>query len=86
MKTEKFLIKGGKPLTGKISISGAKNSALPLMAATLLCPGKHKIKNVPLLKDVITMAQLLKSLGTEVQLQDGVGKRDTSNMNSLRAD
>ncbi len=86
MKTEKFLIKGGRALKGTVRISGAKNSALPLMAATLLCPGRHRIENVPSLRDVLTMAELLRSFGAEVQLQNGTCEIDTSNVNKFRAD
>jgi UDP-N-acetylglucosamine 1-carboxyvinyltransferase len=60
---DKIVIEGGKPLNGKIRISGAKNAALPLLAATLLCPGTHILHNVPDLRDTRTMLQLLQMLG-----------------------
>ena len=60
---EKMIIEGGKPLYGEIAISGAKNAALPLMAATLLAPGKHILKNVPDLRDTRTILTLLEELG-----------------------
>jgi hypothetical protein len=50
-----FVIRGGKPLKGRVQISGAKNAALPVMAATLLSPGVHTLRNVPVLRDTITM-------------------------------
>lgn len=59
-------IRGGKPLSGVVEISGAKNACLPIMAATLLAPGKHQMTNVPELADVKTMGQLLRGLGAEV--------------------
>src|SRR6187200_475750 len=63
---DKFLIKGGKPLTGKIEISGAKNSALPCLAATLLTAETVTLHNVPYVKDLITQRRLLEDLGATV--------------------
>ncbi len=60
---EKMVIEGGKPLYGEIPISGAKNAALPLIAATLLAPGKHILRNVPDLRDTRTILKLLGELG-----------------------
>ncbi|MBK8810256.1 MAG: UDP-N-acetylglucosamine 1-carboxyvinyltransferase [Acidobacteria bacterium] len=60
---DKFLIRGGKPLHGKIEISGAKNSALPCLAATLLTAETVILHNVPYVKDLITQRRLLEDLG-----------------------
>ena len=60
---EKLVIEGGKPLYGEVKISGAKNAALPLIAATLLAPGVHVLHNVPDLRDTRTILRLLESLG-----------------------
>lgn len=60
---DKFLIRGGKPLHGKVAISGAKNSALPCLAATLLSPETVTLHNVPYVKDLITQRRLLEDLG-----------------------
>lgn len=60
---DKFLIKGGKALKGKIAISGAKNSALPCLAATLLSLETVTLHNVPYARDLITMRRLLEDLG-----------------------
>jgi UDP-N-acetylglucosamine 1-carboxyvinyltransferase len=60
---DKFLIKGGTPLRGKIEISGAKNSALPCLAATLLTAETVILHNVPYVKDLITQRRLLEDLG-----------------------
>lgn len=60
---EKLIIEGGKPLYGEITISGAKNAALPCIAATLLAPGEHVLKNVPNLRDTRTILSLLEELG-----------------------
>ena len=51
-----LVIHGGRRLSGRVTVSGAKNAALPVMAATLLMPGVHKLRNVPDLRDVETMA------------------------------
>jgi UDP-N-acetylglucosamine 1-carboxyvinyltransferase len=63
---DKFIIRGGKPLRGKISISGAKNSALPCLAATLLTAETVILHNVPYARDLITMRRLLEDVGATV--------------------
>lgn len=63
---DKFLIRGGRPLHGKIEISGAKNSALPCLAATLLSNETVTLHNVPYVKDLITQRRLLEDLGATV--------------------
>ncbi len=63
---DKFLIRGGKPLRGTIRISGAKNSALPCLAATLLTGELVTLRNVPYVKDLITQRRLLEDLGATV--------------------
>ncbi len=63
---DKFLIRGGKPLRGKVEISGAKNSALPCLAATLLTAETVTLHNVPYVKDLITQRRLLEDLGATV--------------------
>jgi UDP-N-acetylglucosamine 1-carboxyvinyltransferase len=60
---DKIVIEGGLPLKGEVQISGAKNAALPIMAATLLAPGEHRLANVPPLADIRTCKRLLASLG-----------------------
>src|SRR3954452_8552900 len=63
---DKFLIRGGNPLKGKIEIGGAKNSALPCLAATLLTSENVTLHNVPYVKDLITQRRLLEDLGATV--------------------
>lgn len=63
---DKFLIRGGRPLKGKVEISGAKNSALPCLAATLLSEETVTLHNVPYVKDLITQRRLLEDLGATV--------------------
>jgi UDP-N-acetylglucosamine 1-carboxyvinyltransferase len=65
---DKFSIKGGKPLHGTVQISGAKNSALPCLAATLLSPKTVTLHNVPYVRDLITQRRLLEDLGAETLL------------------
>ena len=69
---EKLLIKGGKTLSGKISCSGAKNAALPMIAATILCDEKVILKNLPYLQDITTMFELLGSMGSEILLDENM--------------
>ncbi len=66
-----FLINGGIPLAGNVSVSGAKNSALKLMAASLLAQEKTVLYNVPWIQDVLTMAEVLRELGAGVAFEDG---------------
>src|SRR5450432_3726361 len=68
---ESFLIKGGVPLHGEVEISGSKNAALPIMAATLLTDEPCVIRGVPDLSDTRFMAQILASLGAKVKFEDG---------------
>jgi UDP-N-acetylglucosamine 1-carboxyvinyltransferase len=63
---DKLTIRGGRPLRGKVKISGAKNAALPALCATILVPGRHTIRNVPDLRDIHTTIALLRRLGLVV--------------------
>jgi len=67
---DKFLIKGGKPLHGTVAISGAKNSALPVMAASLLTAEKVTLHNIPKVRDLITMSKLLAFMSAKVSVTD----------------
>lgn len=67
---EKLLIRGGRPLSGHVRISGAKNAALPILAATLLTDEPVTLSNVPHLRDITTTIQLLGRLGVEVVMGD----------------
>lgn len=73
---EKFIIKKSPPLSGSVQISGAKNAALPILAATLLCEGECVITNVPALSDIDSMCEILEALG----------KKITRGKNTLRAE
>ena len=63
---EKFHIRGGNPLKGRVSISGAKNSALPCMAAAILTAETVTLHNIPYVRDIITMRRLLEDIGGQV--------------------
>src|SRR5687767_8940433 len=63
---DKFVVRGGRPLHGRVEISGAKNSALPCLAATLLTSETVILHNVPYVKDLITQRRLLEDLGATV--------------------
>ena len=66
---QKLLINGGKKLRGVIKISGSKNSTLPILAATILNNNLSELHNVPFVKDVDTMVNLLRSLGSDVKIE-----------------
>ena len=83
---EKLLIKGGNQLRGKISCSGAKNAALPILAASILCNEKLLLKNLPYLQDITTMFELLGSMGAEILLDENMNFTiDTYNLNQIEA-
>ena len=82
---EKIVITGGERLKGKVKISGSKNAALPIMAATLLTNGVTTLSNIPRLKDVITMARVLRTLGAKVEFKEGRLKIDTTNVDRFLA-
>ena len=69
---EKLLIKGGNTLSGKIKCSGAKNAALPMIAATILSDEKITLKNLPYLQDITTIFELLGSMGAEILLDENM--------------
>lgn len=68
---DKIVVTGGNPLVGQVSISGAKNAALPILAATLLTSGKNRIANVPGVRDVTTMVHLIRALGGQIDYFSG---------------
>jgi UDP-N-acetylglucosamine 1-carboxyvinyltransferase len=67
---DKFQIRGGKPLHGRVTISGAKNSALPAMAAALLTAEPVTLHNIPMVRDIVTMAKLLAFMSARVTTTD----------------
>ena len=77
---QKLLINGKQELSGRISISGSKNSSLPILAATILCE-KAKLNNVPMVKDIITMSELLKFIGLKIKFNKNKNSIETINNN-----
>lgn len=69
---ERLLIRGGRPLDGEIRISGAKNAALPVLAATLLGDGPMTVGNIPHLHDITTTMELLGRMGVELTVHEGM--------------
>ena len=69
---EKLLIRGGSQLSGKITCSGAKNAALPMIASTILSDEKVTLRNLPYLQDITTMFELLGSMGSDIILDENM--------------
>jgi len=82
---DKLIIKGGRKLSGEISVSGSKNAALPVFISTLLAPGASEIRNVPFLRDINTTIKVLESLGAVIEGRGHVVRIDTSGVNSHEA-
>lgn len=82
---DKILIRGGKPLNGSVQVRGAKNAALPLMAAAILADGPCTLHNVPCLHDIFSMDKLLASMGMSVEFTGRYMTLDASAMNSVTA-
>ena len=83
---EKLLIKGGKSLLGEIDCSGAKNAALPVIAASILSSNNITLKNLPYLQDITTMFELIGSMGADISLDEKMNfKLNTSNLSNLEA-
>ena len=83
---QKLLIKGKKELAGNILISGSKNSTLPILAASLLAKNVN-LKNIPMVKDIFTMIELLKFIGVKTKFYNSKKliklKNESSNINTL---
>src|SRR5665213_375080 len=75
---DKFVVRGGNPLLGTIKVSGAKNSALPCMAAAILTEGEVVLENIPQVRDIETERKLLVSMGAEVELGYGRAQHRTT--------
>jgi UDP-N-acetylglucosamine 1-carboxyvinyltransferase len=84
---DKLVVTGGKPLAGTVAVSGAKNSALPLLSATLLAPGVHRLENVPKLRDIETFKKLLRNMGckTPATSDPETAEIDATELTSIEA-
>ena len=78
----KYIINGGNKVEGRLSIRGAKNSVLPIMAASILNESESIIENIPNISDVHVMIDILKSIGCRVEYKDSTVYIDSSNINS----
>ncbi len=78
----RYRIQGGVPLKGDVTISGSKNAALPLIAASVLCKGETTFTNVPYLRDIKVILQILDYLGAETSFHDGTVRIRTHNLQS----
>ena len=79
---QKLVIRGGRRLEGEITVQGAKNSALPIAAATLLCDGVSRLENCPRLSDVYAACRILTNLGCHCEMQGNVVTVDASSMHA----
>ncbi|MBI4428302.1 MAG: UDP-N-acetylglucosamine 1-carboxyvinyltransferase [Ignavibacteriales bacterium] len=82
---DKFVIQGGKPISGTVRISGAKNASLALMPATILAPGTFTLLNTPTLRDITTMARLLESMGVKSSHANHAMTIDSSQLSRFEA-
>lgn len=82
---DKIVIQGGSVLNGEVKVSGAKNSALPILFSTLLAEGTHRFSNVPELADIESTKQLLKSLGSELTQQGNIVTVATKKADQIEA-
>lgn len=80
---DKFIIEGGSPLCGSVRLQGAKNAALPILAASVMADGTSRIHDVPRLLDIRVMLQILSALGCETHHEGGTVTIQTSTMNSF---
>ena len=78
IEMDKFVIRGGNPLLGTIRVSGAKNAALPAMAAALLTDEPVTLENIPQVRDIETTRKLLTAMGAEVELGYGRAQHRTT--------
>jgi len=82
---EKIIIEGGKPLAGEVRVSGAKNAALPALAACLLTGGWHRLRNIPDLRDVTTIVRILSQLGVEFRREGDALLVNSDNLTGFEA-
>jgi len=82
---DKFVISGGKHLSGTVAIGGAKNASLALMPATILASGTYHLHNTPDLRDILTMTRLLETMGVNISSSERTLTIDTKSINSYEA-
>ncbi|MEZ4603468.1 MAG: hypothetical protein R2861_08710 [Desulfobacterales bacterium] len=82
---DEIIIKGGKSLSGEVTVGGAKNAALPILAASILAKGRFTFRNVPNLRDIDSIKDLLSSMGADVQCDGNTAYIDTTGLNHFEA-
>ena len=82
---DKIVIEGGKPLKGSVKISGAKNAALPAIAASLLTGGWHRLKRIPQLRDINTIKSIMSKFGTIFREENDILEINSDNLTSFEA-
>lgn len=82
---DKILVQGGRPLSGEVRISGAKNAALPIIVSALLCDGMNTFTNVPALRDIRSSLELLTHLGARCEMDGHMVRVDGAGLNNPEA-
>jgi UDP-N-acetylglucosamine 1-carboxyvinyltransferase len=82
---DKILVQGGRPLTGEVLISGAKNAALPILMSALMCDGPNTFTNVPDLRDIRSTVELLTHLGVRCEADGDTVRVDAAGLNTHEA-
>ncbi|MGL4208484.1 MAG: UDP-N-acetylglucosamine 1-carboxyvinyltransferase [Candidatus Adiutrix sp.] len=82
---DQILIQGRSPLRGEVTVSGAKNAALPLMAASILCDGPLILENMPTMRDLDTMVNLLRHMGGQAEISNKQAELNLSSLNCPEA-
>ncbi|MGM0410074.1 MAG: UDP-N-acetylglucosamine 1-carboxyvinyltransferase [Bacillota bacterium] len=82
----KFLIEGGRPLQGEITVSGAKNAALPIITASLLAESPSTLLDIPTLRDVLNLCKILGDMGAKIERKDNEVYIDPRSLNKAEAD
>ena len=80
----KFIVKGGRPLKGTVSISGSKNAVLPIMCAALLTKEKTILTNVPDIADIRSMINIMVGLGVRLKFENGTLEIDPRGLKNIR--
>src|SRR5512132_1364858 len=83
---DKIRVVGGKPLSGRVAISGAKNAALPAVAASLLTAERLELENLPYVRDILTARRLLAEMGVSAEVrEDGTASLEAARLTSCEA-
>ncbi len=82
---DKIVIEGGRPLKGSVKISGAKNAALPAIAASLLTGGWHRLKKIPQLRDINTIKNIMSKFGTVFREENDILEINSDNLTGFEA-